>query len=56
MDNTENKELIIIPEKKFEPNQKEITQTYNEIFLIIKVVLLFALIMITFSLIFGLIK
>ena len=54
MENTEKKEVVIIPE--IEPNQKEITQTYNELILIVKSILFIALFMIIVSLIFGLIN
>lgn len=56
MENTEKKELVIIPEKKVEPNQKEITQSFNELFLLIKSILLIALVMLIISLITGIIS
>ena len=54
MEKKDKKEVVIIPEK--EPNQKDITQTFNELILIAKSVLIIALFMVIVSLIFGLIK
>ena len=56
MNDIENKELVIIPEKKIEPNQESITQTYNELYLIIKSILLIALVMLIINLISGIIS
>ena len=56
MNDTEKKALVIIPEKKIEPNQESITQTYNELYLIIKSILLIALVMLIITLISGIIS
>ena len=53
MENTEKKEVVIIPEVKIEPNQKDITQTFNELILILKTTLLISLIMLIISLTLG---
>ena len=55
MNEKENKELIIIPEKKIEPNQKDIDKSFNEIFILIKSILLIALVMLIISLISGIV-
>lgn len=42
-------------EKKVEPNQKDITKTFNELILLIKSILLIALVMLVISLISGIV-
>ena len=57
MENTEKKEkkeVVIIPE--VEPNQKSITQTYNDIIFIVKAVLITALIMLIYTFITSILR
>ena len=56
MVDTEKKELVIIPEKQIEPNQESITKTYNELTTIFKAVLFVAIIILTITLIYGIIR
>ncbi len=56
MDNTEKKELVIIPEKQIEPNQESITKTFNDWLLIIKSCFVIALFILIVTLIISILS